>query len=138
MSEVPRTLNELKVQIGKNILTDNIRSMYGTDETLEEVVSRASHDHHIEAAERWRIVYPEATEKIGLIAQRALGDLPGEPSLAMSSILGDIHMFTVDLAEDEGDNLNAHIGPVFRNAFSEGPERAKECLEALVAYANGE
>lgn len=136
MGEVPRTLGELKVRIGKNILAHTLKTMYGSDEVLQDVARRAPDGHHTEAADRWRVVYPEVIESIGWLAQRALPYVPHDPTLAMTSILSDIHKVETSLTDDEA--FNAIFGPIFQNAFSDGPEASKLCLEALVAYASGE
>lgn len=138
MGEVPRTLGELKVRIGRNILAYNLESTYGSDEVLQNAARRAPDEHHSEAADRWRLVYPEVAESIGWLTQRALPYVPDDTALAMSSILSDIHKVDTSLTGDEADAFNAIIGPIFQGMFSDGPEASKLCLEALVAYARGE
>lgn len=141
MSEVPRSLTELKVQLGRDILVYEMTSAYGRlDDTIQGVIDRAPAWHHIEAADRWRAAFAATIDRFGQLAARALPNLPDNPDAAMDSIMSDMYGLVMhgNLHEMRTSNADVYFGVVLRDVLKNGPADAKLCLEALSAFARGE
>lgn len=138
MGEVPRSLTELKIQIGKNILAYGMKSVFGSDDRHQAVIDRAPGYHHIEAAELWRSVYLQVVQKVGWAAERALLELPHGRDAAMASLMMDTLKMETDVSGAADSGAAMYLYPILRDVFSVDDAGTSQCLEALVAYGRGE
>lgn len=137
MSEVPLTLTELKARLGKDMLLFTLDA-YGIDnEDTRPAILNAPEDQLIEAANTWRTANAEEMKAVGTVADRALRELPGGKHVALTSIMSDL---SKDLYGIQGIlGLNArYLGYVFGLLGGQSPDDMEKCLQAIVAYGNGE
>lgn len=139
MGEVPGSLTELKIYIGKNILINGMSTMPGSSTDHQAVIDLAPDFNHTKTAERWRAAYPKVAEKVGWVAERALAELQkGDILGAISSITSDRMMIEAEFTDIERGNSSIYLSPILNNLFSVKTENTIRCLEALVAYGRGE
>lgn len=141
MSEVPRSLTELKVWLGHEILVHEMISTYGClDDSIQGVIDRAPDWKHIKAADRWRAAFARPIGRFEQLAERALPNLPDRHETALDSIMSDTvgPLMHGDMAELRNSNADIYFGKLFRGVFAASPADAKLCLEALLAFTRGE
>ena len=137
MSDVPLTLDELKAELGKDMLLCAL-DIFGQDNaSSQRMVIVAPPAHHIEAANKMREENPEEMKAIGMVAQRALQGLPGGVDSVLTSIMSDLStdMFGVRSILTRKARC---LATVFGALMKQTPEDVEKCLKAIVAFGNGE
>lgn len=137
MSDVPLTLDELKTELGKDMLLFAL-DIFGQDNaSSQRMVIVAPPAHHIEAANKMREDNPEDMKAIGMIAHRALQELPGGIDNVLTSIMSDL---SKDLygARSILSRKARYLATVFGALMKQTPEDIERCLKAIVAFGNGE
>jgi hypothetical protein len=137
MSDVPLTLDELKTELGKDMLLFAL-DIFGQDNaSSQRMVIVAPPAHHIEAANKMREDNPEDMKAIGMVAERALQELPGGIDNALTSIMSDL---SKDLygARSILSRKARYLATVFGALMKQTPEDIEKCLKAIVAFGNGE
>jgi hypothetical protein len=76
MSEVPGSLTELKIQIGKDIYLHGLEMSYRTTDTYWDDINQVPDEFYVETADRWRAKCSGIAEIFGQAAEKALHDLP--------------------------------------------------------------
>ena len=137
MSEVPLSLEELKIGIGKYQLLADLELVNANTDDMRRVVVNASNRHHIKAAENWRHANPTEARSIGAIANRALQEVPGGMDNVLVSIMSD-HFGDLYGIQNILTNKAPYFQEVFTNLATQSPEDVEKCLVAIVAFSNGE
>lgn len=137
MSDVPLTLEELKIEFGKSILLEGLEEYNVEGTPVHNMVIVAPNYHHINAAEKWREANPAEARSIGAIANHALGELPGGIDNTLMSIISD-HM--KDLYGIQGilDAKAPYFQTILANLAKHSMKDIEQCLKAIVAFGNGE
>lgn len=138
MSEVPGSLTELKLQIGKDLYLHTLELGYGQADSYWDDLDRVSDQYYVDTAERWRATHPDIAEKLGRIAEQTLLELPIAQGAAVVALLRKViqHATEVTMAGSAARSfytfsiLNGVLGVTYANA--------QQYLEALVAYGRGE
>ena len=137
MGDVPSSLTELKIQIGKNVRTHSMEFEHALSAESQAIINNAPSWQLIGAAERWRAAYPAVAEQVGKAAAQTLEELQtgsrGDNSQLLNSIKTDSEVH--DVARSRAP---LHLYPILRDVFSGDESSARQCLEALVAYGRGE
>lgn len=140
---LPASLTELKIEIGKNIMRAGLSEVYDDPVNdrrigIEELVAMSPVEYHADAGDRWRLVYPEATKQIEIIAERAIPCCTDRDGLVVS-LMSDLSAACEQLDRQQRTMLIFHIGAFFQSIINVGPTpEAKQCLEVLAAYGRGE
>ena len=137
MSEVPLTLDELKAELGKDMLLAAL-DVFGRDNaSSQRMVIVAPPTHHIEAANKWREDNPEEAKAIGAIAHRALQELPGGVDNVLTSIMSSLSKDVYGVRSIISRKAR-YLATVFGALMKQTPEDIEKCLKAIVAFGNGE
>lgn len=141
MSDLPLTLTDLKIAIGKNIIhwgmTDLVEG-FDDDFDIELVIEGVSTEHYIKAAEGWRERYPKVVAHTTWIAERALPYLPDNRDCLLGAIMNDTFTVTGLLRPRECVLFVFYLRPILQGIMSAKPAEAAECLKALAAFGRGE
>jgi hypothetical protein len=137
MSEVPLTLEELKITIGKNMLLDALKLFGQDNESMQRMVVVAPPAHHIAAAEDWCNANLDKMKVVGGVASRALTELPAGLDSALISIMSDLSNDT-DGVQEILRQRAPRIAYIFGILPAESVDDIKKCLEAIVAFCSGE
>ena len=138
MSEVPRTLTELKIQIGKDIHLHGIELEYGAADAYWDDADQAPDQFYVETADRWRAKCRDIAEAFGQAAERALLELPNAQGDPVAALLKEMIKYATEMAMS-GSVANAfYTFAILNGALDVGPAGARQYLEALVAHSRGE
>ncbi len=137
MSEVPHTLDELKVELGKDMLLYALDAYGQVNEKAQHLIVVAPSAHHVAAVEDWRAANPDAVKAIGAVARRALSELPRGVDNVLISIMSDL---STDLGGVRGvlSSEARYITHILGVLPTQSAEDIEKCLVAIVAFSNGE
>ena len=138
MSEVPRSLTELKIQIGKDIHLHGIELEYGAADAYWEDADQVSDQFYVETADRWRAKCPDIAEAFGQAAERALLELPNAQGDPVAALLKEMIRYATDIGKTGSVARAFYALVVLKCALDVGPAEARQYLEALVAHSRGE
>lgn len=132
---LPRDVRDLKIQIGTDILVTGMREI-GAHGQIDMELIRANDVDHIEAAERWREEHEEAFRCLGLIAARALRELPSTDN-ALMSLLSDLHGNYPEIRSFLSDQPLEYVSKLVFN-IAGNLESMEQILESLSSFGRGE
>jgi hypothetical protein len=137
MSEVPRTLTELKTEFGKTMLLMTLEAYDISNESSQHVIINAPHDELMAVADEWRAANLDASRAVGLYALQSLARLAGDAGSASatndSSLTLDFLGIEASLSP-KADYLIAVFDALHKHPL----EDVQKCLRAVAAFGNGE
>lgn len=134
----PQSARELKIQLGKFILTESIKAI-GHERDLDMAMSRAADSAHIEAAETAKKVYRLPLRPIVETARRAreaMGN-QGDINLVLISIVSDMSTNPYGLRDAFAQPPLGYFRQVYSSLLRE-PENAQRVLDAIVEFGQEE
>lgn len=141
MSDVPCSLTDVKVAIGKNIIRWALLDLmedFDDEFDVEASVVGIPDERCVRAAEGWRERYPEVAKSATRIADRALPYLPDNRDALLISVMNDTLAATGVMRPHECVLFVYYVSPVLQGVLGTDVTKAARCLEALAAYGRGE
>ena len=139
MSEVPGSLTELKIQIGKDIYLHGLEMAYRTNDTYWDDIDQVPDEFYVETADRWRAKCPDVAEAFGQAAERALSELPKDREGAALTLVSEMIKHATEAAMTGSLARAFYAFAVLNGALgADHTNNARQYFEALVANGRGE
>ena len=138
MSEVPCSLTELKIQIGKDIHRQAMMMTAEIRGRCMSLVDDAPDNHRVDVANYWRAKCPQVAKEFGSAAEKALLELPDAGGHTVSTLLRGMIDCVLNMAAANQDEEAFYGFATLNGTLSTNASNAKQYFEALVAYGRGE
>lgn len=138
MSEVPCSLTELKIQIGKDIHLHGMQMAYRTTDAYWGDVDQVSDEFYVEIADRWCVKCPGVVEKFSQAAEKALLEQSEAQDGATAVLLAEMIKYATEMAMTGAVAKAFYTFAVANGILGAEPTAARQYLEALAAYGRGE
>ena len=138
MSEVPGSLTELKIQIGKDLYLRSMELEYGQADPYWDDAGQVPDQYYIEIAERWRAQHPEVAEKFGQAAEKALRELPTAQGAAVVALIREVIHHATEMTMAGSAAKASYTFSVLNSALDVTYADAQQYFEALAAHGRGE
>lgn len=139
MTTSPSNVHELKIEIGKDILRESLRSIGTSPGQIEAVMRRSNDSYHIEAAETLRASVPDnIMSGIAQLADRALREVAPDTGDALMSVMSDLTSNFRYVSTWLRQDSPPYFTNLFRDLAELGEDEMRNTLESLAAYASGE
>ena len=138
MSDVPCSLTELKIQIGKDIHRQALMMTAEIGGRCINLVDDAPDDHRVDVANYWRAKCPQVAKEFGNAAEKALLELPEAGGHTVSALLRGMIDCVLNMAAANQDEEAFYGFAILNGTLSANAANAKQYFEALVAYGRGE
>lgn len=133
---LPRDVRDLKIQIGIDILKTGMRQIGASSQIIDTELLRARDVDHIDAAEKWREEYEEVFRQLGVIADRAILELPSTDN-ALMSLLSDFHNNYPWVGEALSGQSIEYVSRLIFGVASH-LQSIEQILESLSSFGRGE
>jgi len=131
--ELPTSLNELKLELGREILSRGLAIFHGSN-IPAWAINRPANEEHIAAAEKWRQAHEDKLAGLAQMIKRALPYLPEDKDGALNSLMSDDWSDTFGTSEFMVSVEPSYIRNVYRMAFTAEPATMKVGLEMLSEF----
>lgn len=138
MSEVPGSLTELKIQIGKDLYLHSLELEYVQADSYWNGSDQVSDQYYIETAERWRAKHPDIAEKLGQAAEKALRQLPVAQGAAVVALLREVIRYATEVTMAGSAAKAFYAFSILNGVLDVTYANAQQYFEALVAHGRGE
>jgi hypothetical protein len=138
MSEVPGSLTELKIQIGKDIHLHSVEMSYGATDAYYDAMDQVPDQFYVETAERWRAKYPDIPKRFSEAAEAALLELSTAQGGAVTTLLMEMLRYATDMVMTDSDAEAFYAFAILNGVLDADAANAQQYFEALVAYGRGE
>jgi hypothetical protein len=134
--ELPTSLNQLKLKLGREILSGGPAILHGSN-IPTWAMNRPTKAEYIVAAIKWREAYEEKLAGLAQMIKRALPYLPEDKEGALNSLMSDDWSDTFGISAFMVSVEPAYIRNVYRMAFTAEPATMKAGLELLAEFCEG-
>ena len=138
MSEVPGSLTELKIQIGKDIYLHGLEMAYRMTDAYWDDVDQVPDEFYVDTADRWRAKCPDVAETFGRAAERALLELSRDQDGAVLALVSEMIKSATEAAMTGSLARAFYAFAILNGALGADYTNARQYFEALVANGRGE